>query len=167
MRRREIPMGASSCRPSSDPRPGRLRGARTLRSRRCRPMPRRRLRCGARRRGVASAAVLLDESLFLQPRGRDRFAVSLVDGDLLVHVVQLALRELRADRVQETLDRAVVLLKKCVPDYPRDVVRELQVLVVVEKDEALGDDARITREEEPDIDLLAFERGDRERATRV
>src|SRR5437762_3161608 len=166
MRRPAIPTRARSCRPSSDPRPGRRHVRRRPRSLRRRPTTRRRLRCGARRR-AGSTAWLLDEALLLEPRGRDSLAVSLVDGDLLVHVVQLALRELRADRVQETLDRAVVLLKERVSHDRRDVVRELQVLVVIEKDEALGDDARVTREEEPDVDLLALERRDRQRATRV
>src|SRR5688572_14654643 len=109
MRRRATPTHASSCRPSSGPRPGRPREWRRPRSRRRRPTPRRRLPCEARRRRLASAAVLLDEALLLQPRGRDDLAVRLIDGYLLVHVVQLWLGQLRADRVQEPGDRAVVL----------------------------------------------------------
>src|SRR6185437_13402070 len=130
---------ARTYRPNSDPRPGRLRGWRTLRSRRNRPTPRRRLRCGARRRARSSAS-LLDEALLLEPRARDGFAVGLVDRNLLVHVIELALGQLRADRVQESLDRAVILLKERVAHHWGDVVRELQMLVVVEQDEALRDD---------------------------
>src|SRR5207237_6112969 len=41
------------------------------------------------------------------------------------------------------------------------------VLVVLEEDEALRHDRRVTGEEEPDVDLLPVERGDGERAARV
>src|SRR5205814_609551 len=102
-----------------------------------------------------------------RPRGRDAFAVLLIHRHLLVHVVQLALRELRADRVQQALERAVVLLQDRVTDDRRDVVGELQVLVVVEEDEVLRDDARVTREEEPDVDLLPVERSDGQRSARL
>src|SRR5712691_250062 len=166
MRRRATPTRARSYRPSSDPRPGRRCVTRRPRSRRPFPTPRRRLRCEARRRAW-SRAWLLDEALLLQPRGRDVLAVLLIDGDLLVHIVQLRLGQLRADRVQEPLDRAVVLLQQSVAGDRRDVVSELQVLVVVEKDEVLRHDARVAREEKSDVDLLAFERGHGERAASI
>src|SRR5439155_2525331 len=113
------------------------------------------------------SAWLLDEALLLQPCGRDHLAVCLVDRDLLVHVVELGLRELRADRIQEPLECAVVLLEKRVAHDRRDVVGELQVLVVVQKYEVLRHDARIAGEEKTDVDLLAIESRDRQRATRV
>src|SRR6267143_2437805 len=166
MRRRATPRDATPCRPSSGPRPRRRHVRRRPRSPRRRPTPRRRLRSGARRR-AESSAWLLDEALLLQPCGGDDFAVGFVDGHLLVHVVELALRELRADRVQESLDRAVVLLKERVAHDRRDVVGELQVLVVIEEDEVLRDDAGVTREKQSNVDLLPFERGDRERAACV
>src|SRR5207245_1233751 len=163
---RATPTRARSYRPNSGPRPGRLRVARRPRSRQPFPTPRRRLRCEARRR-ARSSACLLDEALLLQPRGRDVLAVLLIDGDLLVHVVQLGLGQLGADRAQEPLERAVVLLQKGIAGDRRDVVSELQVLVVVEKDEVLRHDAWVAGEEKSDVDLLAFERGHGKRAARV
>src|SRR5438105_12985964 len=102
-------------------------------------------RSGARRRGSASAARLLDEALLLEPRGRHVLVVLLVDGHLLVHVVQLALGELRADLVGQPLERAVVLLQERVSDDRCDGVRELEVLVVIVQYEVLRAGARIAR----------------------
>src|SRR5207249_10281685 len=114
-------------------------------------------RCGARRRGSASAARLLDEALLLEPRGRHVLVVLFVDGHLLVHVVQLALGELPADRFEQPLERAVVLLRERVTADRCDVARDLQRLVVIEQPEILRDDARILREEQPNTDLLSPE----------
>src|SRR5438046_9234131 len=162
---RVLPIRASAPRPSSGPTRRSRRGARRSPSPRD-PTTRRLPQSGAIRRGKSSAP-LLDEALLLQPGGRDVLAVLLIHRHLLVHVVQLALRELRADRVQQALERAVVLLQDRVADDRRDVVGERQVLVVVEEDEVFRDDARVTREEEPDVDLLPVERGDGQRSARV
>src|SRR5438876_5280285 len=164
--RRETSTRASSRRPSSGSRADRPRVARIPRSR-YRPTQRRRLPIGARRRAIANGAVLLDQSLLLQPRRRDVLVVLLIDGHLLVHVVELRLGQLRADGVQELLQRPVVLRDEVLPNDRRDVVGELQVLVVVEEDEVLRDDARIAGEEQPDVDLLALERRDGQRTPSI
>src|SRR4051812_11362723 len=118
-------------------------------------------------RSNRSLTWLLDEALLLQPGGGDVLRVLLVDRDLPVQLGELGLAELRADAVEQLLERAVVLREQVVPHDRRDVVRVLQLLVVVEEDEALRRDARVAREDERDVDLLALEGRDRQRTTRV
>src|SRR5207247_7307182 len=127
---RGIPIRASAPRPSSGPTARRRRGARRSPSPRD-PTTRRLPQSGAIRRGKSSAP-LLDEALLLQPGGRDVFAVLLIHRHLLVHVVQLALRELRADRVQQALERAVVLLQDRVAADRGGGLGALQGVVAVE-----------------------------------
>src|SRR5260221_3698517 len=164
-RRPAIPNRATRLPPSSGHEAHRRRGWRSARTLRHHPTTRRPRSIRASRR--ARSSLLFDEALLLQPGLRDVLRILLVDGDELVHAVQLVLRELRADAVEQLLDRTVVLREEVVADDRRDVVGELQVLVVLEEDEALRDDGRVAREEQPEVDLLPVERRDRERTAGV
>ncbi len=52
-------------------------------------------------------------------------------------------------------------------DHRRDVVRELQMLVVLEQHEVVGRDVRVGREQLADVDLAGLDRGHGQRTTRV
>jgi hypothetical protein len=67
----------------------------------------------------------------------------------------------------EDVGHAWVRIQDLLPDDRDQVVRELQLLVILEQDEAVDGDRGIRREEEPDLDLAARQRLDGQRSTGV
>src|SRR4029077_7919013 len=69
--------------------------------------------------------------------------------------------------VDDRLEVARCLRQEVVPHDRRDVVGQLQLLVVIEQHEVVDRDGRVRREQQADVDLAALERRDRERSARV
>ena len=80
-----------------------------------------------------------------------------VDRDRLVQVGQLLLREALHHRVEQVGDGRV-RIQDLLADDRDDVVGELELLVVLEQDEAVRGDRRVRGEQQADVDLAAGQR---------
>src|SRR5262249_26843807 len=96
----------------------------------------------------------------------DVLGVFVVDTDLLVHIRQVSSGELRGDAVEQRFHVGAGG-QHLVANDGRDVVGQLQVLVVFEQGVGLQGDIRVSREQQADVDVATVQRGYRQWAARV